>query len=234
MAFSRPSADRPGEAREGRTASQRVDREQMADSSGSTARRRFLAGAAAAGAGGLALLAPLWSGLRVALDPLRRRRGEAGFVRVTTLSALPDDGAPRKFPVVASRVDAWNTFASVPVGAVYLRRLESGGGTTQGMDDGPDAENLPDAARRSDAAGVKAFNVVCPHAGCFVTLAADRSRFVCPCHKSSFGLDGAVNDPSSPSPRGLDALDVEVRDGGEVWVRFQNFRPGTPNKTPVA
>lgn len=183
----------------------------MADSNDSTARRRFLTGAAAAGTAGLALLAPLWSGLRVVLDPLRRGRGqaEAGFVRVTTLAALPDDGVPRKFPVVASRVDAWNTFASVPVGAVYLRR--AGGGD-----------------------GIEAFNVVCPHAGCFVTLAADRSRFVCPCHKSSFGLDGAVNDPSSPSPRDMDALDVEVRDDGEVWVRFQNFRPGTPSKTPLA
>lgn len=191
----------------------------MADSNDSTARRRFLAGVAAAGAAGLALLAPLWSGLRVVVDPLRRGRGqrEANFVRVTTLAGLPDDGVPRKFPVVASRVDAWNTFASVPVGAVYLRRVGADG-----------ADGL------GGADGLEAFNVVCPHAGCFVNLAADRSRFVCPCHKSSFGLDGSVDDPTSPSPRAMDALDVEVRDGGEVWVRFQNFRPGTPDKTPVA
>ena len=191
----------------------------MADSNDSTARRRFLTGVAAAGAAGLALLAPLWSGLRVVVDPLRRGRSqrEANFVRVTTLAGLPDDGVPRKFPVVASRVDAWNTFASVPVGAVYLRRVAADG---LGGADGAD--------------GLEAFNVVCPHAGCFVNLAADRSRFVCPCHKSSFGLDGSVDDPTSPSPRAMDALDVEVRDGGEVWVRFQNFRPGTPDKTPVA
>ncbi len=209
----------------------------MADSNNRAPRRRFLAGVATAAAAGLALLAPLWSGLRVALDPLRRgREGRAGFVRVTTLAALPEDGVPRKFPVVARRVDAWNTFASVPVGAVYLRRFGSGGATA-GIDGGPASESASgrsDAGGQTNATGLQAFNVVCPHAGCFVTLAADRSRFVCPCHKSSFALDGAVNDPASPSPRDMDALDVEVRDGGEVWVRFQNFRPGTPNKTPVA
>lgn len=200
----------------------------MADPNDTAPRRRFLAGVAATAAAGLALLAPLWSGLRVALDPLRRgREGGAGFVRVTTLAALPEDGVPRKFPVVSKRVDAWNTFASVPVGAVYLRRFD--GGPAAGS-----ASGQSDAAGQTDATGLQAFNVVCPHAGCFVTLAADRSRFVCPCHKSSFALDGAVNDPSSPSPRDMDALEVEVRDGGEVWVRFQNFRPGTPNKTPVA
>ena len=63
--------------------------------------------------------------------------------------------------------------------------------------------------RRGDS--IAALNVVCPHAGCFVNVAADRSSFLCPCHKSSFDLDGAVNDPASPSPRDMDALEVEVR-----------------------
>ncbi len=169
-------------------------------------RRGFLAGIGAIAAGGLAFLAPVWSGVQVALSPLGRSRADAGFVPIAKLAAIPDDGVPRKFRVVTDKVDAWNTHRQLPVGAVYLRRTGD---------------------------SVEALNVVCPHAGCFVNVAADRSRFVCPCHKSSFDLNGAVDDPASPSPRDMDALDVEMR-GDEVWVRFQNFLPGRAEKEPVA
>ena len=169
-------------------------------------RRRFLAGMAAIAAAGLAFLAPVWSALRAALSPLDRQRHEAAMVPVAKLAAIPDDGVPHKFRVLMDRVDAWNTHRQLPVGAVYLRRAGQ---------------------------AVEALNVVCPHAGCFVNVAADRSRFVCPCHKSSFDLSGAVDDPASPSPRDMDALDVEIR-GDEVWVRFQNFLPGRAGKEPVA
>ncbi len=173
---------------------------------GSAPRRGFLAGIGAVAAAGLALVAPLWSGVRVALDPLGRSSGEADLIPVAKLAAIPDDGIPHKFRVVTDRVDAWNTHRQLPVGAVYLRRSGD---------------------------SVEALNVVCPHAGCFVNVAADRSRFVCPCHKSSFDLSGAVNDPASPSPRDMDTLDVEIR-GDDVWVRFQNFLPGRAEKEPVA
>ncbi len=171
------------------------------------ARRGFLAGIAAVAAAGFAFLAPVWSGIRVALDPLGRTREDPDLVPVASLAALPADGVPRKFRILADKVDAWNTHVNVPVGAVYLRRTGD---------------------------SVEALNVVCPHAGCFVNLSPDRSRFVCPCHKSSFSLDGAVNDPASPSPRDMDALDVEVRDGDQIWVRFRNFLPGRAEKLPVA
>ncbi len=174
---------------------------------GGRARRGFLAGAGAIAAAGLAFLAPVWSGFRVVLDPLRRAAGDPALIPVTSLAAVPADGVPRKFRVTTDRVDAWNTQRNMPVGAVYLRRTDD---------------------------SLLAFNVICPHAGCFVNLAPDRSRFVCPCHKSSFDLDGAVDDPSSPSPRDMDTLDVEVRNGDEIWVRFQNFLPGRADKTPVA
>ena len=173
---------------------------------GAAPRRGFLAGMGAVVAGGLAFLAPVWSGVRVALEPLGRSQPDPGLVPITKLAAIPDDGVPRKFRVVMDRVDAWNTHRQLPVGAVYLRRMGD---------------------------SVEALNVVCPHAGCFVNVAADRSRFVCPCHKSSFDLSGAVNDPASPSPRDMDTLDVEVR-GDDVWVRFQNFLPGRAEKEPVA
>jgi len=57
--------------------------------------------------------------------------------------------------------------------------------------------------------------------------------YFCPCHRSSFTLDGAILDPKSPSPRPLDDLPVEIRNGTEIWVKFQNFRAGTHDKIPV-
>ncbi|MDH3271893.1 MAG: Rieske 2Fe-2S domain-containing protein [Gemmatimonadota bacterium] len=170
------------------------------------ARRNFIARLGAIVAGGLASLVPIAAGAAALLDPLRRGGGDRAMVRVTRVSALPADGTPRKFTVEADRTDAWSTYADTPVGAVYLRRTED---------------------------GVVALNVVCPHAGCFVRLADDRSRFQCPCHNSRFDLNGDIDDPSSPSPRSMDALAVEVRDGDEVWVRFQHFLPGREEKIPV-
>jgi len=177
-----------------------------AAASGQAARRGFLAGVLAVAAGGLAVLAPLWSAASFLLDPVRRRRAPPDMVMVTKLSALSSDGVPRKFRVISDRVDAWTKHARTPVGAVYLRRSGD---------------------------SVAALSVVCPHAGCFVNVSADRSHVVCPCHGSRFDLDGVVSDPSSPSPRDMDALEVVLRNE-EVWVRYRSFRSGTPEKTPVA
>jgi menaquinol-cytochrome c reductase iron-sulfur subunit len=171
-------------------------------------RRGFLTKALAAVIGGIVGLFPALAGLTVILDPLRRKTQASGLARVASLDALPNDGVPRKFRVVADRQDAWNKFNNVPVGAVYLRRT---GEKT-----------------------VEAYNVVCPHAGCFVDYMPERKSYLCPCHNSTFAVDGKMNDPKSPSPRGLDTLEVEVRDGGEIWVKFQNFQAGHKEKVPVA
>lgn len=172
-----------------------------------TDRRGFLKKAAAAVLGAIATLIPVGAGLTVWLDPLRRKSAASTAVLVANLGALPEDGLPRKFPVISSRVDAWNKSAAAVVGAVYLRR----------------EKGRP----------VQALNVVCPHAGCFVDFVAARQCYLCPCHNSLFALDGQVSDPESPAPRGLDALDVEVRKGGEIWVRFQNYRAGVTEKIPA-
>lgn len=172
-----------------------------------TDRRGFFAKLASGIIGAVVTIVPFAAGLAVWLDPVRRKTNTAGqLVRVATLSALPDDGVPRKFNVLASRVDAWNKSPESAIGAVYLRR-EKGGPP-------------------------RAFNVVCPHAGCFVDFMEDKNSFLCPCHNSTFALDGKINDPNSPSPRGLDELPVEVRANGEVWVTFQNFRAGVTEKIP--
>lgn len=170
-------------------------------------RRSFLTKAAAIVIGGIATVLPLVGGLFVFLDPLRRKTEAGGAVKVASLNSLPENGEPRKFPVLATRVDAWNRTPNVPVGAVYLQRLKDG--------------------------RVRALNVVCPHAGCFVDYRAAQHHYFCPCHNSSFATDGAILDPKSPSPRPLDELPVEIRHGTEIWVKFQNFRAGVHEKIPV-
>ncbi|MFN7138777.1 MAG: ubiquinol-cytochrome c reductase iron-sulfur subunit [Limisphaerales bacterium] len=150
---------------------------------------------------------PFAGGLAVYFDPLRRKSsGPGGPIRVASLSALPEDGIPRKFAVVADRVDAWNKYPNVPIGAIYLRRREG---------------------------KIEALHTVCPHAGCFIDYAPERGSFLCPCHNSTFALDGSINDPNSPSPRGMDPLEVEVR-GNDIYVTFQNFRAGTHDRIPEA
>ena len=173
------------------------------------ARRRDFLKEACAGFIGLLLgLVPLAAGLTVFLDPLRRKSTSTGAVWITNLEALPNDGLPRKFPVLATRVDAWNRTSQVPIGAVYLRR--------------------------TGERHVEALNVVCPHAGCFVDFQPDRGRYLCPCHNSTFSVSGKIDDRASPAPRGLDSLSVELREDKQVWVQFQNFQAGRPEKIPTA
>ncbi len=167
-------------------------------------RRGFLTKAAAVAVGAIVSLFPFAAGLFSFADPLRRKGAGGGerFLRVANASAVPTDGTPRQFPVLANRVDAWNEFPNEPIGAVYLRRL--GDGT------------------------IEAFNAICPHAGCFVAYADSRKVFQCPCHNSAFALDGGIIQPS-PSPRALDKLECKIEaanDQKEVWVKFENFFTG--------
>lgn len=167
-------------------------------------RRNFLARWLALALGAVAYLVPATLALVASLNPLRQKGMAGEFLRMTALEALPEDGTPRRFPVIADRTDAWNRFPAEPVGAVYLRRT------------GPKQ--------------VEAIQVVCPHAGCFVDYDAQKNIFFCPCHVASFDLSGKRLDATSPSPRDLDVLDVELRGEGEVWVKFQNFPTGTSRK----
>jgi len=177
------------------------------DNNGSD-RRNFLQEVAVIILGALLGGIPAGAGLIVLSDPLRlRRREQAGWTRITSVDAVPADGVPRKFPAIATRMDAWNRYPGVPVGAVYLRRTEAG--------------------------EVQALNVMCPHAGCFVNYAAENREFRCPCHGSTFTVDGQIKDPASPSPRALDRLAAEVRERGEIWVEFQNFSAGRKDKVPL-
>ncbi|MEO5961701.1 MAG: Rieske 2Fe-2S domain-containing protein [Opitutaceae bacterium] len=174
-------------------------------------RREFIAKSCAIAIGGaITLVAPV-AGTLLLLDPLRpgkQKVGAGGAVRVASLGSLPENGEPRKFSVLTEQVDAWNRTSNIPVGAIYLQRI------------GPDK--------------VRALNAKCPHTGCFVNFQSGaENRFRCPCHDSTFSVDGKILVPSSPSPRALDELQVEIRNGTEVWVNFQNYRPGVHEQIPV-
>jgi menaquinol-cytochrome c reductase iron-sulfur subunit len=177
-----------------------------------TPRRNLVAATAATIIGAFVGLVPLATGLATFIDPLLRRKatksgGEGPpFRRVATVAALPPDGTPVQVPVIADLTDAWNREPNQPIGAVYLRR---------------------------EGDKVTCFNAICPHAGCFVGYAADRKVFQCPCHTSSFELNGErINPKTSPSPRNMDELAVDPAHlkEGEVWVQFVNYYPGKEDR----
>ncbi len=171
-----------------------------------TPRREFLKRAACVAIGGCALAVPIGAVIVVLTDPLKAK-GVPRPVKLTTLDALPLNGPPRFVQVVTERRDAWTKFPADAIGAVFLRRVG-------------DQE-------------VIAFQASCPHLGCSVEFRPERDAFYCPCHDSEFARTGEVRG-TSPSLRGLDTLRVEIREGGEVWVYFETFKPGIAEKVSTA
>ena len=169
-------------------------------------RRQFLIKGVALASGGLAYSLPALTGIVAFLNPLGQKSQAGQSLRVASLDMLPEDGKPLTVSILADRTDAWNRFPNEPVGAVLLRRKGQG--------------------------EVEALNVVCPHAGCSVVY--QEGKLFCPCHAASFDLGGKRLDETSPSPRDLDTLEVEIREGTEIWVRFQNFQTGIAEKVPEA
>jgi Rieske Fe-S protein len=170
-------------------------------------RREFLKSAACIALGGACVLAPVVAGVTVLLGPLRTAAPDGSWVNLTRIDALPLGAAPRLFQVFVERTDAWTRHRRSAVGAVFLERL--------------------------DETTVRAFQSACPHLGCAVEWRREGKHFYCPCHNSSFTHDGDISGPS-PAARGLDALEVEIREEGEVWVKFQTFKAGVKEKLPVA
>ena len=162
--------------------------------------------------GGLVTLFPFLAGIGVFLDPVRRRQRANGdtdsdlveFVRVAALQSVPADGIPRQFPVIADHHDAWTFFPEQRIGSVFLRR-------------DPADQNL------------QCFTSICPHAGCSVSYASETETFNCPCHGSQFDLDGRCIPPT-PSPRGMDLLEVRVNENDEVLVKYVSYLTGTEER----
>lgn len=179
---------------------------------GAGARRDFLLKAGSVCAGCALAGVPVAAGLRVVTHPVTGGGaaavgGEAPFLPVTTLDSLPEDGSPAKFMIRADKSDAWSRFPNQVIGAAFLRRVGE--------------------------RGVQAFNVVCPHLGCAVEFREPNRDYFCPCHNSAFELESGTQEANSPSARGLDSLETQVDDSGNVLVQFQNFVMGIKEKRPV-
>tara|TARA_B110000263_G_scaffold229963_1_gene224118 strand:- start:212 stop:775 length:564 start_codon:yes stop_codon:yes gene_type:complete len=172
-------------------------------------RRQFIKGASCVIGAAIGAV-PMVAGVRVALSPLADKEAAEGgaMIRLGDLGDL-EPGVPKKFAIVADKSDKWTRYKDVPVGAVYLVKQKEG-------------EENP----------VVAFNTVCPHLGCFVDYRKEKQDFFCPCHDSNFALDGKLKN--GVSPRGMDTLDVELRNTTEVWVKFQRFKANSKNKIAIS
>jgi Rieske Fe-S protein len=61
-----------------------------------------------------------------------------------------------------------------------------------------------------------AYGQKCTHLACPVYFEQKRQRFECPCHEGGFDMRTG-NVLYGPPPRPLDKIELEVREGGEVW-----------------
>jgi Rieske Fe-S protein len=170
----------------------------MADASPDKERRSFLKLLT----GALATLAGALATVPVlgsALSPLARPKvDDGGFLRAVALSEL-QEGVPRRVELISTVIDGW-TRATGVIGAVWLLK-------------GPEGK-------------VSALSSVCPHSGCSINQKS-KSTYGCPCHDSTFELDGKPTE--GPSPRPMDPLEVQVKDK-DVLVRWRRFKIGVKER----
>lgn len=175
-------------------------------SANDSSRREFLQKVACVGLGGCALLGPVVAGAVIVAHPLLEKRGNGVLARLALLEDLPVGGAPQLYQVMDEPTHSWLKFPRQAIGSVFLWQPVAG--------------------------QVVAFNAACPHVSGPLSYREAEQDFHCPLHDSRFALDGRRLAVESPSPRDLDALEVEIRDQ-EVWVHFQRFIPNTTEKIPA-
>jgi Rieske Fe-S protein len=175
-------------------------------------RRSFLAKFVAIIVGGVVTLIPAAAGAVFFVNPLIRKKNsptdaaaDDGFRKVGLTKVLQAGGPPVFFPIIGTKIDVWTTYPAASLGAVYVQLLKDG--------------------------RLICYNARCTHLGCMVKFLPSQSRFLCPCHGSAFDLQG--NRSNEIPPRDLDKLPAEIRNDGEIWVRFQNFSGGRAQQIPV-
>ncbi len=62
-----------------------------------------------------------------------------------------------------------------------------------------------------------AYGQKCTHLTCPVYFESARERLECPCHEGGFDVRTG-NVLYGPPPRPLDTIELEIREGGEVWA----------------
>jgi menaquinol-cytochrome c reductase iron-sulfur subunit len=167
-------------------------------------RREFLkiAGLGGLNAGlGLVVAAPAVGCL---LYPLGHTTVSGGgeYLPAGKLAGLKE-GEPVKVELYSDKRDAWNRVVDVKVGSAWVMR--------QGNE-------------------IKAYSTVCPHLGCAVDYDGDEKKFKCPCHHSTFAMDGKVEE--GPAPRQLDELEVK-EESGALAIRYERYKQGVSEKEPI-
>jgi Rieske Fe-S protein len=77
----------------------------------------------------------------------------------------------------------------------------------------------------------KVVSAVCPHEGCEVDWSGEQRKFLCPCHDSVFGPDGARL--SGPAQRDLDQMPTRVN-GDTLEAQFTDAQTQEPQaNTPT-
>ena len=186
-----------------------------------TVRRNFLVEIAAATIGLIVGIVPALAGGLFFLHPLFKGQDEEaagasgrpnapvkdaeGRLKTSvTFDSLPEDGSPLQLKMLDDIVDAWNLFPDQEIGSIWIRRVGD---------------------------QVIAFNTICPHLGCAIEHRVSQGDFYCPCHLSSFTIDGEKKNEIPP--RDMDTLDVSVKDDGSVWVKYEKFRGAISEKVSV-
>lgn len=140
------------------------------------------------------------------INPLRRRGANAAgddFVDAGAVDSIPV-GTWTLLPIEIIRQDGW----------AKMRQSRS----------------IWVFAKGTAPSDLEVLSPICPHLGCPVAWLANVSQFRCPCHGGTFSKDGTL--VGGPPPRAMDKLEFQIRDG-HLWVRWQDFRIGVPDRIAV-
>ena len=129
------------------------------------------------------------------------RSSKSGWIKIAGIGTLPA-GAPVNLRVPDVQVDAY-------IRESVIRHVW---------------------AVRDPAGRVTVFSPSCTHLGCQFNWNPATGHFECPCHGSSYALDGTVL--GGPAPRRLDTLPTKV-EGGDIFVQWTQYKSGTHEKIPV-
>lgn len=77
---------------------------------------------------------------------------------------------------------------------------------------------------------IKVFSPICTHLGCGYRWDETERKFLCPCHGSSYDINGLVL--GGPAPRPLDVLPSKVQDG-RLLVMYKDFKSGLSRSVEV-
>ena len=179
----------------------------------STERRSFCKAVVAGGLGAVAIAPPVASGVRMVLSAPEQKGAAGKFYPLATVDSLGQ--TPQKFMIIDDIRDAWINSSQQRIGSVFLSKNDEG--------------------------EIRAIHTLCPHAACTIETAEKinpqtgekEAMFYCACHTAHFDWNGVRLDDTSPSPRDLDTLEVQIEPDGRVLVKFENFITGIPEKKPT-